>query len=693
MVGKVYTTKPRQLTGRQLGALKISELPQIGEARAKVLRKLGIESLFDLLYYLPRRYEDRRFYQGPLSGLETGQVVTLNGTILEIEENSLKNGLSLLRVRMSCGSETVTALWFNQSFLKKCMRRGLPLSVTGKVERNLFGCEITVSDYEVGCPSPPLHVGRIVPIYSSTEELSQRSLRRLMFKCINKFSKWAKDILPEQLKEAFGLLPLEEALFQIHFPDDFEKLKKARERLAIEELFLFQIGLSKIRKNIQDQGIERIPQTDLPQKFLNSLPFDLTPAQRRVISEIEEDLKSKRRMYRLLQGDVGCGKTVVALYALFYVVAAGYQGVLMAPTEVLAEQHYLYLRRVAELFGIKVGLLTGSLTKKARDAQLSLVKNGEVDIVVGTHALLEENVVFKNLGLIVIDEQHRFGVNQRDLLIAKAENADVLIMTATPIPRSLALTVYGDLELSIIDELPSQRSGVKTYFLPVKEKARVYQFLRKELAKGRQAYVVCPLIEESEKLEVEAAVRRAEELAKEFPEYRIGLLHGRLKVQEKEKVMDAFRRGEIHVLVATPVIEVGIDVPNATVIIIEGAERFGLAQLHQLRGRVGRGKYPGYCILVGNPQTREARERIKTLLKCSDGFKVAEQDLLLRGPGELIGTRQHGVSDFRVVDILSDYVYLQKLTCFFSKCQIDLNDEIWEEVEYRFPTLSYVYKY
>lgn len=668
-------------------------MPQIGEARARLLRKLGIRNLFDLLYYLPRRYEDRRFHQGPISKLETGQVATLRGTIVDIEEHSPKRGLSLLRVKMSCDSETVTAIWFNQPFLRKSMRKGLPLSVTGKVERNLFGYEITVMDYEVGVSRFPLHVGRIVPIYSSTEDLSQRLLRRLMFQCVRKFSAWAKDILPPQLKDAFALLPLQEALFQVHFPDDFEQLNKARERLVIEELFLFQIGLSRVRRRIQSQGVEHIPCSDLPQKFLNSLSFELTNAQKRVIAEIEKDLMSRRRMYRLLQGDVGCGKTVVALYALFYVVAAGYQGALMAPTEVLAEQHYLYLRKVAEPFGVCVELLTGSLPKKTRDTQLALLQDGEIDIVVGTHALLEEDVVFKNLGLIVIDEQHRFGVNQRDLLTSKAENADVLIMTATPIPRSLTLTVYGDLELSVIDELPSQRQRVKTYFLPVKEKARVYQFLRKELTNGRQAYVVCPLIEESEKLEVEAAVKRASELTEEFPEYRIGLLHGRLKIQEKERVMDAFRRGEIQILVATSVIEVGIDVPNATIIIIEGAERFGLAQLHQLRGRVGRGKYQGYCILIGNPQTREARERIKTLIKCSDGFQVAERDLLLRGPGELVGTRQHGVSNFRVVDIFNDYKYFHKIAIFVNNNYINLDNDILDEIDYRFPNLAYVYKY
>ncbi|MDH7576505.1 MAG: ATP-dependent DNA helicase RecG [Bacillota bacterium] len=674
------------MTAQQLGLIKITELPQIGESRARFLNKLGIQSLFDLLYYLPRRYEDRRLLPA-LAALKPGEVGTVKGFISSVEELSTKRGFSVLRVELKDGSGCATAIWFNQPFLRKVFRKGLPLTVTGKAERTLFASEIVVADYEVGNSKMPVHTGRIVPVYGASEELSQRVLRRLMFQCIKTYARRARDLLPLELKDTLNLLPLSEALFEIHFPSDFELLERARERLVFEELFLYQIGLLRIQNTIKKKGARHLPKTELPEKFLASLPFSLTPAQLRVIGEIKQDLSSERRMYRLLQGDVGCGKTVVALYALFTVVAAGCQGVLMAPTEVLAEQHYLALRRFATLLGVRVAILTGSLSKRERKNYLSQLREGQIEIVVGTHALLEEEVIFNNLGLIVIDEQHRFGVQQRDLLLAKAPAADVLVMTATPIPRSLALTVYGDLDLSVIDQLPPGRQGIKTYFLPGHEKRKVYQFLKRELETGRQAYVVCPLIEESEKIAVDAAVKRAAELAGEFPEYRVGLLHGRLKIGEKEHIMDAFRKGEIGILVATSVIEVGIDVPNASLIIIEGAERFGLAQLHQLRGRVGRGRAAAFCVLIGNPQTQEARERIKTLLKYQNGFQVAEKDLHLRGPGELMGTRQHGLSDFRVVDIFRDGPLLEKSKEIARSYLKTIGREIQDEVSFRFPSL------
>lgn len=683
----------KSFTGKELGGIAISDLPQIGEARARMLKKLGIHNLFDLLFYLPRRYEDRRTTITPLKDLQPGDVVTVAGVIGEVEEVHLKKGMSLIRATLSCRGETVTAIWFNQPFLRKTLRKGLSITVTGKLERSLFGWEIRVVDYETGNGVSLLHVGRIVPVYGSSEDLSQRYLRRMMFQCVRNFARWVRDLLPEEVRQTLGLMSLPEALLQIHFPDGQEQLAKARERLVFEELFWFQSGLIRIQQTVQLQGVPRVPKSDLPERYLSTLPFPLTTAQKRAIDEIRRDLQSERRMFRLLQGDVGCGKTVVAIYSLLYAVAAGYQGALMAPTEVLAEQHYLSLGKTAERLGVKVRLLTGALSKRAREELLEGAARGDVNLVVGTHALLEKEVSFHSLGLVVIDEQHRFGVQQRDLLLSKGSAADVLVMTATPIPRSLTLTVYGELDLTVIDEMPPQRKGVKTYFLPVREKHRVYQFLKKELLAGRQAYVVCPLIEESDRLEYEAASRRAAELTTELPEYRVGLLHGRMKIEEKEEVMEAFRKGEIHLLVATSVIEVGIDVPNASLIIIEGAERFGLSQLHQLRGRVGRGDREGYCVLVGNPQTREAVERIKTLVKCSDGFQVAERDLSLRGPGELLGTRQHGLSDFRVVDILKDIKYLEKARAFAVQYQGRLSREALEEISFRFPTLAYSLKF
>jgi ATP-dependent DNA helicase RecG len=685
------TATIKQLTACQLGAVPAGGLPQVGEARAKLLGKLGIGTLFDILYYLPRRYEDRRINQS--GELKPGENATVCGIITRTETTATRRGLSVVRAEIRTGGGPLTALWFNQPFLMRSLRRGLPVTVTGRIDGGLFGNEITVADYEIGNPEDTVHVGRIVPFYGATEDLSQRTLRRLMYKLVKQYSCWTKDLLPAQVAVELHLPPLAESLRQVHFPSNFEALAKARERLAFEELFLFALGLGKIQDTIQHRGVGRRPKSALAETFVRGLPFPLTPAQQRVLGEIRGDLAAPRRMYRLLQGDVGCGKTVVALYALLYAVAAGYQGALMAPTEVLAEQHYLGLKGPAERLGVQAAALTGGDSKRHREETLEALRNGQIDIVVGTHALLDEGVVFDNLGLIVIDEQHRFGVRQRDILQSKAPQADVLVMTATPIPRSLTLTLYGDLDLSVIDQLPPGRQGVKTYFLPDREKQRAYRFLRQELDAGRQAYVVCPLIEESEKLEVEAAANRASELQEEFPEYNVGLLHGRLKMEEKARVMEEFRAGDINILVATTVIEVGVDVANASLMIVEGVERFGLSQLHQLRGRVGRGKDAGYCILIGNPQTDEARDRVKTLVKHQDGFQVAERDLAIRGPGELMGVRQHGLSDFRVVDIFKDASLMETSRSYAARYLGHVNDTIMQEIGFRFPSLIYGFKF
>lgn len=665
--------------------IKISSLPRIGEKRARLFHKIGIYNLFDLLYYLPKRYEDRRV-KGTLDDVKSGEVATVLGRIINIEEVKLRRNLTLLRVSVYGNFGSCTALWFNQPFLKRSLRKGLPIAVTGKVERNLYGFEISVIDYETGSLKNPVHVGRIVPIYGTTQNLSQRFLRRIMYQFISSYAEKIKDLVPPELSSELKLIPLPQAIKEIHFPRDQDGLTRARERLVCEELLFFETGLSGVQQYIRREGVARLPKSSLPEDFLRLLSFPLTKAQQRVIKEIQRDLAGTQRMYRLLQGDVGCGKTVVALYALLYTVAAGFQGVLMAPTEVLAEQHFLGISRHVKQLGVHVDLLTGSMGRKEREQRLESLQNGTTDIIIGTHALLEEEVTFADLGLVVIDEQHRFGVKQRDLLLSKASAPDVLIMTATPIPRSLTLTVYGDLDLSVIDELPPGRKRVKTYFMPSSEKNRVYRFVRKELEAGRQAYVVCPLIEESDHLDVEAAVLRFQELLREFSGFNVALIHGRLKIEEKERVMNAYRRGNVDLLVATSVIEVGIDVPNATIIIIEGVERFGLAQLHQLRGRVGRGSQESFCVLIGNPQTEEARERIKILVQNHDGFQVAENDLSLRGPGELLGTRQHGYSDFRVVNIFKDTSQLLKIKNIAKKMQPS-GDELWEEIYFRFPSL------
>ncbi len=678
------------LTGKQLAEINVSSLPRIGEKRAKLFHKIGIYNLFDLLYYFPRRYEDRRINEN-LNGVTNGDQITVCGRVERFEEVKLRRNLSLLRVHIQGSHGSCTALWFNQPFLKRSLHRGLPIAVTGKVERNLYGYEISVADYETGSLKNPVHIGRIVPIYSTTENLSQRFLRRVIYQNLKKYAKLINNNLPQELSRQLDLMPVSQALMEIHFPTDNDHLVKARESLVYEELFLFQTGLTRIHGRICEEGVPRVPQTTLPDDFLNKLPYALTKAQQQVITEIKNDLSCQKRMYRLLQGDVGCGKTVVALYALLFVVASGFQGVLMAPTEVLAEQHFLGISKLIAGLGVNVDILTGSLGKKEKEQCLQSIRNGVTDIVIGTHALLEDDVVFNHLGLVVIDEQHRFGVQQRDRLLSKAAAPDVLIMTATPIPRSLTLTVYGDLDLSVINELPPGRKKIKTFFLPAAEKARVYDFVRKELDAGRQVYVVCPLIQESEHIAVEAAEKRYQELCGEFSEFNVGLIHGKLKIDEKESVMNDFRKGEVDLLVATSVIEVGIDVPNASVIIIEGVERFGLAQLHQLRGRVGRGTQESYCVLIGNPGTREAIERVKIMVNCHDGFQVAEHDLVLRGPGELLGIKQHGYSDFRVVDILKDMPYLLKLSKLYN-FDNNQHQELWQEINFRFPSLFNILK-
>ncbi|MHB1125994.1 MAG: ATP-dependent DNA helicase RecG [Bacillota bacterium] len=631
-------------------------LKGVGPQMGRILHKLGINTVEELLYHIPRRYEDRRQIKN-LSSMIPGNTETVHGKILAVDVLAPRRGLTVTKAAISDGTMIAYAVWFNQPYMKQQLKKESDLLVTGKVRRNFGTTEIMVVDYEVLDGRDSLHGGRIVPVYPLTEEVGQRRLRSVIYQALQSSAPLVQDLLPAWLRVKYQLMGTPDALWNIHYPGEMRDQERARRTLAFEELFLFQLGLQKFRriKRADTGGIAHKGAAGRMEEFIRRLPFALTGAQRRVLKDVLGDMGIPRPMSRLLQGDVGSGKTIVAVAALYQAVISGYQSALMVPTEILAEQHYLTIRDLLHPLGVRVELLVSGMPRSEREDRLECIREGTAQVIVGTQALIQEKVQFASLGLVVIDEQHRFGVRQRSSLQQKGSVPDVLVMTATPIPRTLALTLYGDLDLSVIDELPPGRRQVITRFYPEKKRGDVYELIRQELGKGRQAYVVCPLVEESEILQVEAAVQMAERLQEEvFPQHHVGLMHGRLKMDEKESVMTAFRRGEIQVLVATTVVEVGVDVPNASVMLIEGAERFGLAQLHQLRGRVGRGPYASYCMLLGKLPTPEARGRIAVMTKTNDGFVIAEEDLKLRGPGEFFGTKQHGLPELRVANLVTD---------------------------------------
>lgn len=639
----------------------------VGPRLAGTLGKLGIFTVRDLLYHFPRRHEDRtRFAR--VSQLEHGQTATVLGTVITADNIQTRNNLVLTKVLLDDGSGTVVLTWFNQRFRRDqfLKLKGRKIIAYGTVQAGRWGVEITQPEWELYTEgSDPLSSGRVVPVYPLTEGLFQNQIRRAIRNALDSYVQLVEEVLPEEIRNRLDLMDIAEALRNIHFPESTEALDAARRRLVFDELFLLQLALAMRKRSMESPGggiAFEIPK-DFEAELREIVPFELTNAQKRVIREIAADMARPICMNRLLQGDVGSGKTVVALAAMLIAVKNGYQAALMAPTEILAEQHYLgiseYVGRLGAL-GIQVDLLTGSLKSSRRQKVLRDIASGETNIVIGTHALIQEGVEFKRLGLVIVDEQHRFGVMQRAALIEKGLNPDMLVMTATPIPRTLTLTVYGDLDVSIIDELPPGRKPVKTHWKQIGERKKVYKAMRSLIDQGRQAYVVCPLIEESEKLQVRAATELAEFLAREmFPDLKIGLLHGQMKPEEKDAVMKAFRAGEIHILVSTTVIEVGVDVPNATVMVIEDADRFGLAQLHQLRGRVGRGKEQSYCVLICEGTSEDSIRRMQIMSSTNDGFVIAEEDLKLRGPGEFYGTRQSGMAGLKIADIFKDIPILE----------------------------------
>jgi len=634
----------------------VTELHGISAAYAKRLERLGIATIRDLLYLFPHRYDDFSSLK-TINQLMYGEEVTIVGTVTETKERTGKRGQSIVTATLSDGTGAVQATWFNQPYLVKRLTPGKQLVISGKVDQYLGQITFSSPTWEP-LDKELIHTGRLVPVYPLTKGVSARWLRRLMKRTTDYWSLRLPDHLPLDLREQRNLPNLESAIQQTHFPEDWERLEQARRRLAFDELLMIQLGVLRQRhewRKASGQPVQIDP--SLLRTFLESLPFDLTSAQEKALSEILDDLQKPKPMSRLLQGDVGSGKTVVAAAALLMTVASDMQTVLMAPTEILAEQHYASLSKMwSELWlpGLTkltscLRLLTGSLKPSDKESIYTEIASGKARIIIGTHALIQEALDFKNLGLAVIDEQHRFGVAQRASLRQKGHNPHVLVMSATPIPRTLALTIYGDLDISTIDELPPGRREIITRRMRPRERERAYNFLRSRVLESEQAFIICPLIEESEKIEAKAAVEEHRRLQEDvFPDLHLGLLHGRMTADEKEAAMRQFYRGEMNILVSTPVVEVGIDVPNATVMLIEGADRFGLSQLHQFRGRVGRGEQQSYCLLLADSPSDTGQQRLKIIESTQDGFKLADEDLKMRGPGEFFGTRQSGLPDLKV---------------------------------------------
>ena len=633
----------------------------VGPSRVKLLNKLKIYTLKDLIEYYPRDYEDRSKPKN-LYECTDGEEVLIEamptGRISEMHKGRMT--ISRLIVKDQTGTCYIT--WFNQGYLRDKFQPGRMYRFFGKISNKSGRLEMNSPVYDEIDQSK--NTGKIIPIYPLTYELKQTTLRRIIENGLLEVKGQLPETLPEYILKENNLWDINNTIERIHFPVEFSDFNKARERLVFEELFTTQLALLKLKNNYEHEtdGIQFSKDVYMSD-VINILPFKLTKAQLRVLEEIDKDMESNKPMNRLLQGDVGSGKTVVAMIAAYKAVKSGYQATIMAPTAILASQHLESFQGILEELGIRTELLISSVTKKKKAEILEKLQNGEIDILIGTHAILEENVVFKNLGLVVTDEQHRFGVKQRGTIASKGQNPDVIAMSATPIPRTLALILYGDLDISIIDELPPNRKKIETYAVRKNMEERVNNFIRKQITEGRQAYIVCPLVEENEDMEgLQSVIELAEKYQKEtFSEYKVAYLHGKMKAKEKDEIMERFKNGEIQILIATTVIEVGVNVPNSSIMVVENAERFGLAQLHQLRGRVGRGEYQSYCILKYEGNSETIRQRMKVMCDTNDGFIISEKDLELRGSGDFFGTEQHGLPEFKIANLFEDIAVLKKV--------------------------------